>query len=677
MALGRTGRPFARLVAGAWLALICLVLCVPGKAAALPSDYLESFGPDGTAATEFARPAALGVDQETGAVYVGDSATQTLYKFDADGNPLNWGGGALYISGNEITGLSLNEGNPGTAEVAVDSSTHVVYVTSANNVRAFESNGEPHEFTEGLGAGTSEIPGATELYGVAVDDSGNIYASDFADKKVRIYSQAGALITEFEPERFEPLIAAGVPLRPGTVAVAPDGTLYITDFGFPVVALEPSRFPVTGKTTYGLGQQVNSRLSVSVAVDPTTQYVYIGELCSLSEACESRVSVYEELGGFVGAIGAEGPGELEGHLPAGLGVNGDGESLYGAIRGDGGTYPSQVSVFETFPLPVGPPTILGSSATNVTSSSAVLRARFNPNALETTYWFEYGLADCAEPPEVCTEVPSGGAQAGAGHLPVSVSSAISELSPGTSYFFRVVAKNSAGVEKGPTRTFITQVGHFGSRLADERVWEQVTPVNKFGGAISNAGPVQADPDGSGISFQTRGSIVEDPEGNRALELAAVLARRSGSGWTVNESWCPVTPKPAAWGSVQNSNCSATTFGEPCWSRGTILRFRRKPPNGHRIYGSTRILQPIDPWRVPPPRKAFRTCRRVPCSVVKPMKPETQFRLAVRTARCRTSWFPPMRLSLLGRRNAACTCGTTAMARLSQSANSRLTKAARS
>ncbi len=534
MALGRTGRPFARLVAGAWLALICLVLCVPGKAAALPSDYLESFGPDGTAATEFARPAALGVDQETGAVYVGDSATQTLYKFDADGNPLNWGGGALYISGNEITGLSLNEGNPGTAEVAVDSSTHVVYVTSANNVRAFESNGEPHEFTEGLGAGTSEIPGATELYGVAVDDSGNIYASDFADKKVRIYSQAGALITEFEPERFEPLIAAGVPLRPGTVAVAPDGTLYITDFGFPVVALEPSRFPVTGKTTYGLGQQVNSRLSVSVAVDPTTQYVYIGELCSLSEACESRVSVYEELGGFVGAIGAEGPGELEGHLPAGLGVNGDGESLYGAIRGDGGTYPSQVSVFETFPLPVGPPTILGSSATNVTSSSAVLRARLNPNALETTYWFEYGLADCAEPPEVCTEVPSGGAQAGAGHLPVSVSSAISELSPGTSYFFRVVAKNSAGVEKGPTRTFITQVGHFGSRLADERVWEQVTPVNKFGGAISNAGPVQADPDGSGISFQTRGSIVEDPEGNRALELAAVLARRSGSGWTVND-----------------------------------------------------------------------------------------------------------------------------------------------
>jgi hypothetical protein len=517
---------------GAWLALACLVLCVPGIALAQPGDYLESFGPDGTAATEFDRPAALGVDQETGAVYVADSETQSLYKFDADGNPLNYGGSAPYISGNEITGLALNEGNPGTAEVAVDSSSHVVYVTSGNNVRAFEANGEPHEFTA---IGTSEIAGATELYGIAIDNSGTIYASDFGAKKVRIYSPTGTLLTEFSPQRVDPSTNSVFPVRPGTVAVAPNGTLYIVDYEFPVVAVEPSRYPVTAKTTYGPGRRVNptSGLSVSVAVDPDTQYVYIGELCPVSESCVSRVSVHDEQGKFVGAIGAEGTGELEGHLPAGLGVNGGDGKLYGAVRGEG-AIPSQVSVFETIPLPVGVPTILGTSATNVTSSSSVLHARLNPNTLETTYWFEYGLTDCAEPPESCVKIPSGGASAGGGHLSVPVSAAISGLTPGTRYFFRVVAENSEGAVPGPTKSFTTQIGQLGSGLSDGRVWEQVTPVNKFGGGLTNTGPVQAAEDGSGISFQTRGSIVEDPEGNRALEYSAVLARRGGSAWTVDD-----------------------------------------------------------------------------------------------------------------------------------------------
>ena len=532
MALGLAGRPHAGLARGACLALAIIVLCIPSKALALPGDYLQSFGPDGTAATEFPQPAALGVDQETGAVYVGDSQTQVLYKFDSDGNPLSYGGSESYISGNEISGLSLNEGNVGSAEIAVDANTHVVYVTSGNNIRAFEANGEPHNFAEGPGEGTSELPGAAELIGVAVDSSGTIYASDKASRKIRIYSSAGALITEFIPE-----LSSGENVYPGTMAVAADGTLYITNFGFPVIAYEPSKFPVTNKTTYSAGQPVNNKLaasvfSSSVAVDPLTQYVYIGELCS-GGTCAARISVFDELGKFLGVMGNEGSGELAG-LPAGLGTFED--RLYGAIRRISGADRSQVAVFETFPLPKGPPTIVETSATNITSSSALLRARINPNTFETTYWFEYGLEDCATSPGACTKLPSSGASAGDGHLATAVSAAVTGLRPGTKYFYRVVAENSesAGPEGGPTRTFTTQAGHFDSRLSDARVWEQVTPVNKFGGSITNAGPVQAAQDGSGIAFQTRGSIVEDPEGNRALEFAAVLARRSGSGWSTND-----------------------------------------------------------------------------------------------------------------------------------------------
>jgi len=90
MALGRTGWRVTYVEVVFSLALICLSLCTAGRATAAPGDYIESFGPDGTSSTEFERPAALAVDQSTGAVYVGDSDTQTLYKSDEEGRPLNW-----------------------------------------------------------------------------------------------------------------------------------------------------------------------------------------------------------------------------------------------------------------------------------------------------------------------------------------------------------------------------------------------------------------------------------------------------------------------------------------------------------------------------------------------------------------------------------------------------------
>jgi hypothetical protein len=535
MALGRADRPFGRLVVGALLAFVLLVLCAPGMAAAENGDYLESFGPDGTAGTEFAKPAGLAVDQESGAVYVYDGEAEVLYKFDEEGNPLNWGGSAGYISGNKITGVLPNPVDANRAEVAVDPETHVVYVTSANKVRAFEANGEPHNFVAGPGEGTNELPGATELYGVTVDEFGNIYTSDRAGKRVRIYSRSGAPVTEFEPVGDQLS-----PIEPAAMAVAPDGTLYITAFLGTVYAFEPLNFPVASGTTYGLGQPLQPAsdipLSVSVTVDPSTQYVYIGELCPTgSGGCFARISVYDEGGGLVGFAGAEGPGELE-DLPTGLGVNAETHKLYAGIRGEGSAL-AQVAVFEAFQFPEGPPTISGPSVTNITSTSAELRARINPNTLETTYWFEYGTVDCEEAPGSCTKVPATPTSIGSGHVPVLVTAPLGGLAPATLYFVQLVAENGFEPSEEPVigyRSFTTQAANFESKLGDGRVWELVTPQRKFGGVMTNGVLVQADADGSGIAFNTRGSIVEDPEGNRALEPAAALARRSGSEWNVSD-----------------------------------------------------------------------------------------------------------------------------------------------
>jgi hypothetical protein len=516
--------------AGTLVACIGFALLVSsGVLAAEPGEHLASFGPDGTAASNFESVGPVAVDQVTGAVYIGDRQKQALYKFDGEGNPLGYGGSAPYISGNEISGRSFN--SDGESQAAVDSDSHVIYVTGKNEIQAFEADGEPHLFTAGPGAGTSEIPGAARLVGVAVDRDGNIYGSDIDAQKVRIYSPTGALITEFKPDA-----GPAVNFQPSTVAVSPDGTLYVTNFINRVFAFTPSSFPIKASTAFGEGQPMDGNISFVPAVDPQTSYVYIGQQDSVANF---QMSVYDELGGFIGRFGAFGEeGELKG-APLGVAINGESERAYVAANNPGNGY-VKVEIYQTFAIPETPPTIAGTSITGLTSEGGALRAKINPNTRETTYRFEYGTVDCAANPGACTEVPIGGGSIGAGHNFVPVSAVLGGLLPGTVYHYRVVAENDLGLTEGPVRTFKTQGNSAGASLIDDRVWEQVTPANKFGGSITNAGLLQSAADGSGIAFQTRGSIVEDPEGSRPFEPSATLARRTEAGWGVADLVPPHT-----------------------------------------------------------------------------------------------------------------------------------------
>jgi hypothetical protein len=98
----------------------------------------------------------------------------------------------------------------------------------------------------------------------------------------------------------------------------------------------------------------------------------------------------------------------------------------------------------------GPPRI-SSEATSVEGhEAATLHARVNPDELESEYHFEYG-----ESAAYGTEVPLGGAKLAAGETPVAVSAALTKLKIGTTYHFRLVAKNQAGTTAGPDQTFMT------------------------------------------------------------------------------------------------------------------------------------------------------------------------------------------------------------------------------
>src|SRR3954452_18884462 len=142
------------------------------------------------------------------------------------------------------------------------------------------------------------------------------------------------------------------------------------------------------------------------------------------------------------------------------------------------------------PASAAPPTITSTSAGDVTTTSAVLMAEVNPEGKAAKYHFEYGPADCSAAP--CTATPEVNLKKG--EAPVTVEAAIAGLTPGTTYHFRLLAKNTEAAT-GPDTTFSTfnLPPSFGpcpnealrtgpsARLPDCRAYEQASPLDKNGG----------------------------------------------------------------------------------------------------------------------------------------------------------------------------------------------------
>ena len=73
-----------------------------------------------------------------------------------------------------------------------------------------------------------------------------------------------------------------------------------------------------------------------------------------------------------------------------------------------------------------------------------------PNGSATTYRFEYGPTS-----SFGSVVPAVAASAGSGTSPVQVTAEATGLSPGTTYYYRLVATNAIGTSVGTNRTFTT------------------------------------------------------------------------------------------------------------------------------------------------------------------------------------------------------------------------------
>ena len=113
------------------------------------------------------------------------------------------------------------------------------------------------------------------------------------------------------------------------------------------------------------------------------------------------------------------------------------------------------------------PAVTSAAASNVTTTTATVNGSVNPEGLATSYSFQYGTTGAYG-----SETPS--ASAGSGTSPVAVSAPLTNLTPDTTYHYRLVAVSSAGTTVGPDATFTTaNAGSGGSPLQSPGVFTGV------------------------------------------------------------------------------------------------------------------------------------------------------------------------------------------------------------
>jgi hypothetical protein len=283
----------------------------------------------------------------------------------------------------------------------------------------------------------------------------------------------------------------------------------------------------------------------SIAVDEGNGHVFVldGGNCNLYE--------FDQSGGYVQTIDFP----LQCSKWAGeIGVDNGASSPNGALSPKGrylyspsheqGTGHS----FAFFESSVGPPEVKSFSSAHVTEDEAELRAQINPRNLETTYAFELKAVGAG------AWSPVGQGTVPGGNLDAEATAVAVDLTPGTSYLFRVVATNEEGSDEAeasfatyprlpaePTScpNALRRTGP-SALLPDCRAYELVTPADTNGHpplGTRNAGDNftnrQVSPAGDKLPFRVEGGSLPGLGGTGSLFGDPYLATRTADGWSTD------------------------------------------------------------------------------------------------------------------------------------------------
>lgn len=169
----------------------------------------------------------------------------------------------------------------------------------------------------------------------------------------------------------------------------------------------------------------------------------------------------------------------------------------------------------------------------VAATTATLRGVIDPEHSATTYWFEYGPADCASNP--CASVPATrDASAGATLGPKAFADQIEGLQPETAYHFRLLAKNQVGTVAGADLSFTTTSA--ATAEWPTRGIELINSPEKANQPVIFAG--RYFPGGFGDSYATWATLTGTASSTSGA-VSLLMASRTSSGWQ-SENFIPTS-----------------------------------------------------------------------------------------------------------------------------------------
>jgi hypothetical protein len=417
----------ARSLLGAGLIAFTLLafLATPAFAVETHAFTGVTIGPEGkTASGEFTDLQSVAVDPSTGDLYVLDVANGgRLYKFNGNGEPLNF----------TATGKNFIEGVGGFPS-GVFNQVAIVPSGSAEETAGdiYVANSEQVKIYSSLGGEITHITSTFEdICGVAVDETGNVFTQSEVVPIVREYSPT------IPPTEID---HSAIPIEE-TCNLAVDGKGHIYAAGtktMPVGGTARQKLWRLPSLTAETKELFDPRSS-TVAVEPTTEDVYVSH----------GTEVVQYAAGGSGSIIAK-FGEDRLVQAPGLAVGGAGGDVYVSNRGElhstPPTYPGRVDVFG--PLVTLPTVVAGAAPKeDITKTRAVLRGTIDADGgPPATCEFQYipQAAFEIEGFEGATGAPCEPAGPFNGESAEAVSAAVTGLSVGSKYFFRLVGQNEHG-----------------------------------------------------------------------------------------------------------------------------------------------------------------------------------------------------------------------------------------
>jgi hypothetical protein len=421
------------------LALICasvayLALIATSAQAIQTHYFLKSFG-----SGHLGNPIGIAVDNSStpsqGDIYIANPGG-TVQKYDSSGNLITSYGDTSPSPDGRLHGTALPGGAFSTLyNVAVDPSNGDLYVVDrgARTVDKFDSSGnlitsfgDTSPSHDGQLHGTAAA-GFFAPWALAVDPSThNLYVGDtVSGGKVDVFNSSGAFQAS--------LSFAGVG---ETVSFGLDslGHVYVASY-YGVKVYDASTGNLDPSYGGGSGTLVSGTFLNGLAVDPTTDHVYVGQ--------DGFISEWDSSGNLVDTFGADASPAL-GHYLFGVSVDAVTQRIYVSDY--------ENSVADVFGPGVTLPNVNTKDASNISHTTATVNGNVDPDAAHgggpvTDCHFEYGTDTTYS----LGSVPC--SQATPYSAPTDVSADLSGLTSETTYHYRLVAANADGPAPGADHTF--------------------------------------------------------------------------------------------------------------------------------------------------------------------------------------------------------------------------------